>query len=110
MESRPGDEAARDFLLHRGDYHLAVGGWLAQALADHSGHYADLAARTAAIDSLPAAVRADAALLAALAHVSDPGTRQATGRELLDAIEERGWVGGRTRRVLGRCDIERQGT
>lgn len=38
VETRPGDEAARDFLLHRGDYHPVVDGWLAQALADCSGH------------------------------------------------------------------------
>ncbi|WP_330455535.1 hypothetical protein OIB37_00735 [Streptomyces sp. NBC_00820] len=70
VESRPGDEAARDVLVQRGDYRAtAVDGWLAQALADRSGHYADLAARTAAaVGSLPVRVRAHAALLAALAR------------------------------------------
>ncbi|MFE2384569.1 hypothetical protein [Streptomyces misionensis] len=72
VETRPRDEAARDFLLHRGDYHLVVDRWLAQALADRSGHYADPAARTAAISLLPAAVRAHAALLAALARTGAP--------------------------------------
>ncbi|WP_432155095.1 hypothetical protein [Streptomyces tricolor] len=72
MESQPGDEVARDFLLHRGDYHPVVDGWLAQALADRSGHYADPAARTAAASSLPAAVRAHAALLTALARTGAP--------------------------------------
>ncbi|MEU1668511.1 hypothetical protein ABZ547_34015 [Streptomyces sparsogenes] len=72
VESWPGDEAARDLLLHRGDYHSVVDGWLAQALADRSGHYADPAARTAAIGSLPAAVRAHAALLAVLARTGAP--------------------------------------
>ncbi|MFF8910976.1 hypothetical protein [Streptomyces olivaceoviridis] len=72
VETRPGDEAARDFLLHRGDYHPVVDGWLAQALADRSGHYADPAARTAAIGSLPAGVRAHAALLTALARTGAP--------------------------------------
>ncbi|MFB7552569.1 hypothetical protein [Streptomyces sp. NPDC056154] len=70
--SRPGDEAARDILVHRGDYHPVVDGWLAQALADRSGHYADPAAATAADGSLPVAVRAHAALLAALARTSAP--------------------------------------
>lgn len=45
-----------------------VDGWLAQALANRSGHYADPTTRTAAVDSLPAAVRAHAALLASLAR------------------------------------------
>ncbi|MFE1198454.1 hypothetical protein ACFW6E_37880 [Streptomyces olivaceoviridis] len=72
VETRPGDEAARDFLLHRGDYHPVVDGWLAQALADRSGHYADPAARADALGSLPAAVRAHAALLAALARTGAP--------------------------------------
>ncbi|MFD7667811.1 hypothetical protein [Streptomyces sp. NPDC059788] len=67
--SQPGDEAARDFLVHRGDYHPVVDGWLAQALA---GHYADPAARTAAVGSLPAPVRAHAALLTALARTGAP--------------------------------------
>ncbi|WP_234326897.1 hypothetical protein [Streptomyces sp. NRRL S-337] len=70
VASLPGDEAACDLLAERGDYRAAaVDGWLAQALADHSGHYADPDARTAAIDgSLPLPVRAHAALLAALAR------------------------------------------
>ncbi|GGZ29760.1 hypothetical protein GCM10010300_85710 [Streptomyces olivaceoviridis] len=72
VETRPGDEAARDFLLHRGDYHPVVDGWLAQALADRSGHYADPAARVDALGSLPAAVRAHAALLTALARTGAP--------------------------------------
>ncbi|MGW2101543.1 hypothetical protein ACWCPX_28365 [Streptomyces olivaceoviridis] len=72
VETRPGDEAARDFLLHRGNYHPVVDGWLAQALADCSGHYADPAARADALGSLPAAVQAHAALLAALARTGAP--------------------------------------
>ncbi|MEV5432430.1 hypothetical protein [Streptomyces sp. NPDC052701] len=70
VETRSGDEAARDILFHRGDYHPVVDGWLAQALADRSGHYADPAARTAAAGSLPVAVRAHAVLLAALARTA----------------------------------------
>ncbi|KUH35528.1 hypothetical protein ATE80_28720 [Streptomyces kanasensis] len=72
METRPGDKAARELLVHRGDYHPVVDGWLAQALADRSGHYADPAARTAAVDSLPDRVRAHAVLLAALARTGAP--------------------------------------
>ncbi|MEU3733740.1 hypothetical protein AB0E81_30730 [Streptomyces sp. NPDC033538] len=72
VETRPGDEAARDVLAHRGDYHPMVDGWLAQAFADRSGHYADPAARRAAADSLPEAVRAHAALLAALPRIGAP--------------------------------------
>ncbi|MEU8622645.1 hypothetical protein [Streptomyces sp. NPDC048623] len=72
VETRPGDEAARDLLVHRGDYHPVVDGWLARALADRSGHYADPAARTDAVGSLPAAVRAHAALLAALIRTGAP--------------------------------------
>ncbi|MFI9630812.1 hypothetical protein [Streptomyces sp. NPDC052042] len=72
VETRPGDEAARDVLVHRGDYHPVVDGWLAQALADRSGHYADPAARTAAADSLPEAVRAHAVLLTVLARSGAP--------------------------------------
>ncbi|MEU2357900.1 hypothetical protein ABZ599_33825 [Streptomyces misionensis] len=69
VESWPGDEAARDLLAQRGDYRYPkVDNWLAQALADHSGHYAEPAARTAAVGLLPPAVRAHAALLAALAR------------------------------------------
>ncbi|GAA2267679.1 hypothetical protein GCM10010232_70090 [Streptomyces amakusaensis] len=67
VESRPGDEDARDVLAGRLDYRApVVGGWLARALADRSGHYAGPAARTAAAGSLPAEVRAHAALLTAL--------------------------------------------
>ncbi|WP_232791277.1 hypothetical protein [Streptomyces kanasensis] len=72
VETRPGDKAARELLVHRGDYHPVVDGWLAQALADRSGHYADPAARTAAVDSLPDRVRAHAVLLAALARTGAP--------------------------------------
>ncbi|WP_307840129.1 hypothetical protein [Streptomyces sp. G44] len=72
VETRPGDEAARDFMLHRGDYHPVVDSWLAQAFADRSGHYADPTTRTAAADSLPDRVRAHAALLAALARTGAP--------------------------------------
>ncbi|MEE6269111.1 hypothetical protein V2E29_26180 [Streptomyces diastatochromogenes] len=68
VQSRPGDEAARDVLVHRGDYHPVVDCWLAQSLADRSGHYADPAAG----GSLPAPVRAHAALLAALARTGAP--------------------------------------
>ncbi|MFG2097315.1 hypothetical protein [Streptomyces sp. NPDC048612] len=71
VETRPGDEAARDVLVHRGEFHPVVDGWLAQALADRSGHYADPAS-SAAVDSLPAAVRAHAALLTALARTGAP--------------------------------------
>lgn len=71
--SRPGDEAARELLADRGDYRVqAVDGWLARALADHSGHYADPDARTAAIAVLPVPVRARAALLAALVRTGAP--------------------------------------
>ncbi|WDM17050.1 hypothetical protein J3S85_39795 [Streptomyces lavenduligriseus] len=72
VEPRPGDEAALEFLVHRGDYHPVIDGWLAQALADHSGHYADPATRTAAAESLPDRVRAHAALLAALTRLHAP--------------------------------------
>ncbi|MFI6530168.1 hypothetical protein [Streptomyces uncialis] len=68
VQSRPGDESARDVLVHRGGYHApTVDGWLAQALADRSGHYADPAAREAAGGRLPETVTAHAELLAALA-------------------------------------------
>ncbi|MFF8617458.1 hypothetical protein [Streptomyces sp. NPDC015350] len=62
MQTRPGDEAARNFLVHRGDYHPTVDDWLAHALATHSGHYADPDTRTAAA----------ALLLAALARTGAP--------------------------------------
>ncbi|MGW0608671.1 hypothetical protein [Streptomyces sp. NPDC002640] len=72
VETRPGDEAVRDVLVHRGDYHPVVDGWLAQAFADRCGHYADPAARTAAAGSLPETVRAHAALLTVLARTGAP--------------------------------------
>ncbi|MEU5583101.1 hypothetical protein ABZ791_36510 [Streptomyces huasconensis] len=72
VASRPGDEAARA-LLDDYDYRvLAVDDWLARALADRAGHYADPAARAAAVSSLPVSVRARAALLAALARTGAP--------------------------------------
>ncbi|MEU7407663.1 hypothetical protein [Streptomyces sp. NPDC044948] len=49
-----------------------VDSWLAQALADRSGHYADPAMRMAVVDSLPAPVRAHAALLAVLTRTGAP--------------------------------------
>ncbi|MGW2714912.1 hypothetical protein ACWC4J_39025 [Streptomyces sp. NPDC001356] len=55
VETRPGDDAARDLLAHRGTYHLVVDGWMAQPLADRSGHDADPAARTAAPPRPPTA-------------------------------------------------------
>ncbi|WP_323391283.1 hypothetical protein [Streptomyces jumonjinensis] len=74
VQSRPGDEAARDVLVQRGDYHAtAVDGWLAQALADRSGHYADPTAREAAGTRLPETVTARAELLAALAATGAVG-------------------------------------
>ncbi|MFD5752217.1 hypothetical protein [Streptomyces sp. NPDC127033] len=72
MPTRPGDEAARELLVRRGDYNPVVDGWLAQAFADRFGHYADLATRRAAADSLPDQVRAHAVLLAALARTGAP--------------------------------------
>ena len=73
VPSRAGDEAARDLLDESHDYRAAeVDAWLARALADHSGHYADSAARAAAVGSLPVPVRAHAALLAALARTGAP--------------------------------------
>lgn len=73
VASRPGDEAARALLDENRDYRVAeVDAWLARSLADQSGHYADPAARTAAVGSLPAPVRAHAALLAALARTGAP--------------------------------------
>ncbi|MCX4971053.1 hypothetical protein OHA98_41315 [Streptomyces sp. NBC_00654] len=84
VASRSGDEAARELLADRNDYRVeAVDDWLARALADHSGHYAAPGARTAAVGSLPAPVRAHAALLAALARIGAPATddeREFTGR------------------------------
>ncbi|MFE3995196.1 hypothetical protein ACFXPW_26375 [Streptomyces goshikiensis] len=70
--SRPGDDAARA-LMDDYDYRVAaVDDWLAHALATHSGHYVDPAARTAAATLLPAPVHACAALLAALARTGTP--------------------------------------
>lgn len=67
VPSRAGDEAARDLLDDNGDYRAAkVDTWLAHVLATRSGHYADPAARPAAVGLRP--VRARAALLAALAR------------------------------------------
>lgn len=66
-------EAARDVLVQRGDHHAtAVDGWLAQALADRSGHNADPTAREAAVARLPETVTARAELLAALAATGAP--------------------------------------
>ncbi|ESQ01801.1 hypothetical protein B590_30488 (plasmid) [Streptomyces sp. PVA_94-07] len=66
MPSRAGDEAVRDLLDENRGYRAAeVDAWLARSLANQSGHYADPAARTAAVGLLPVSVRA--ALLAALA-------------------------------------------
>ncbi|MFD8288009.1 hypothetical protein ACFV2B_07215 [Streptomyces lavendulae] len=73
VPSRAGDEAARDLLDANRDYRAAkVDAWLARALADQSGHYADPAVRAAAVGSLPAPVRARAALLAALTRIGAP--------------------------------------
>ncbi|MEV2255964.1 hypothetical protein AB0I94_36325 [Streptomyces sp. NPDC050147] len=73
VASRPGDEAARELLADRGDYRAgAVDDWLARALADRTGHYADPDARTAAVALLPVPVLARAALLAALARTGAP--------------------------------------
>ncbi|MGW6247894.1 hypothetical protein [Streptomyces roseolus] len=73
VPSRAGDEAARDLLDQNGDYRAPkVDTWLAHALATHSGHYADPAARAAAVGLLPVPVRARAALLAALARTGAP--------------------------------------
>ncbi|WP_331762371.1 hypothetical protein [Streptomyces sp. NBC_01508] len=73
VPSQAGDEAARDLLDDNRDYRAAkVDAWLARALADQSGHYADPAARAAAVGSLPVPVRARAALLAALARTGAP--------------------------------------
>ncbi|MEV5546490.1 hypothetical protein AB0L35_10190 [Streptomyces sp. NPDC052309] len=80
VETRPGDEAARDVLVHRGDYHPVVDGWLAQAFADRSGHYADSAVRTAAAGSLPVAVQAHAALLARTGAPAADGELEFAGR------------------------------
>ncbi|MEO3977996.1 hypothetical protein [Streptomyces sp. CAU 1734] len=82
VESRPGDEDARDVMARRGDYHATVvDGWLARALADRSGHYADPAARTTAAGSLPVEVRAHAALALALgAEGESEGEMEVAGR------------------------------
>ncbi len=59
VPSQAGDEAARDLLDENRDYRAAkVDAWLARALADQSGHYADPAARAAAVGLLPVPVRA----------------------------------------------------
>jgi hypothetical protein len=83
VPSQAGDEAARDLLDQNHDYRTAkVDAWLARALADHSGHYADPAARAAAVGLLPVSVRARAALLAALARTGFPvdGNLEFVGR------------------------------
>ncbi|WP_327180309.1 hypothetical protein OG599_34535 (plasmid) [Streptomyces sp. NBC_01335] len=73
VPSQAGDEAARELLDENRDYRaVAVDTWLAHALADETGHYADPAARDAAVGLLPAPVRARAALLAALARTGAP--------------------------------------
>lgn len=72
VASRPGDEAARALLDDYDDRVPAVDDWFGQALADRTGHYTDPTARAAAVDSLPASVRARAALLAALARTGAP--------------------------------------
>ncbi|MFE4055608.1 hypothetical protein ACFXP3_04730 [Streptomyces sp. NPDC059096] len=73
VPSQAGDEAARELLDESRDYRVAeVDAWLARSLADQSGHYADPAARAAAVGSLPVPVRARAALLAALARTGAP--------------------------------------
>ncbi|SEB74514.1 hypothetical protein SAMN04490357_0276 [Streptomyces misionensis] len=69
VETRPGDEAARDILVHRDDYHQVVDGWQVQAYASRPGHCADPAVRTTAAGSLPVAVRAHVSLLGALADL-----------------------------------------
>ncbi|MFJ9412429.1 hypothetical protein [Streptomyces sp. NPDC101393] len=72
VPTQAGDEAVRDH-LEKVDYRVPhVNSWLAQALADRAGHYADPAARTAAVASLPVPVRARAALLAALSRTGIP--------------------------------------
>lgn len=70
-EPREGDEAVRDELTRRaGSYVQAdVDAWLAHALAAHRGHYAESAAREAAVGLLPQPVLAHAALLAELARL-----------------------------------------
>ncbi|GAA2267684.1 hypothetical protein GCM10010232_70100 [Streptomyces amakusaensis] len=63
-----GDDALLDRIRTRSwDAGQALGTWLAQALADRSGCYADPAARAAATVRLPDTVVAQADLLAALA-------------------------------------------
>lgn len=73
VPTQAGDEIARELLEENRDYRAAeVDAWLARALADQSGHYADPAARTVAVGLLPVPVRARAALLAALARTGAP--------------------------------------
>ncbi|MFC4466899.1 hypothetical protein ACFPH6_20610 [Streptomyces xiangluensis] len=73
-EPREGDEAARDELTRRAGSYVQkdVDSWLAHALAARLGHYADPAARAAAVDLLPTHLLAHAALLTELAHLA-PG-------------------------------------
>ncbi|MEC4015424.1 hypothetical protein [Streptomyces sp. H27-D2] len=73
VPAREGDEAALDYLCERGSWRVpVVDGWLAQALADRTGHYADTTAREAAAGQLPEQVTARAALLSALARTGAP--------------------------------------
>ncbi|WPO76687.1 hypothetical protein [Streptomyces sp. KN37] len=54
MPSRAGDESARELLEENRDYRAAkADAWIARALADQSGHYADPAAHAAAVGLLP---------------------------------------------------------
>lgn len=70
-EPREDDEAVRDELTRRaGGYVQAdVDIWLARALAAHLGHYANPAARKAAVGLLPPPVLAHAALLTELVRL-----------------------------------------
>ncbi|MEW1552240.1 hypothetical protein [Streptomyces tsukubensis] len=68
-----GDDALLDRIRARSwDAGQALDGWLAQALADRAGCYADPAARGAATTRLPGTVVARAELLAALAATGTP--------------------------------------
>ncbi|MCA1224198.1 hypothetical protein [Streptomyces sp. 8L] len=82
---RTGDEAVRDELSRRADWYIQpdVDGWLAHALATHTGHYADPAAREAAVGLLPQPLLTHAALLAELARLvpeTDAGQLAFAGR------------------------------
>ncbi|MEU5958744.1 hypothetical protein [Streptomyces sp. NPDC047525] len=80
VETRPGDESARELLVHRGDYHPVVNSWLAQAFANRSSHYADPTTRTAAVDSLPDRARTHAAPLACTGAPAADGEPGGGGR------------------------------